>query len=260
MPSESISIIGVELLARRDSDTDKPSGTVRKVILAPDLGTRPRQQSAGPECRAHSAESRSVPVLLCGSPIPVRHIQSAHREWLQTAGHLAWRRPSDPIGRSVATQRQSSGASQVWQTRSTVPMSMPSSSEAVATTARNSPFFRRDSASRRVGATDFHDAVERRLPQAVRPRACATRSDKRRVFTKTSVVRLFENQCRPADRRRRSKSRCWPRNSVHPAELQPPNPSRDGARRRQCACRRPGRQATSSTGLTVAERPIRCAR
>ena len=31
----------------------------------------------------------------------------------------------------------------IWQTRSTVPMSMPSSSEAVATTARSSPFFSR---------------------------------------------------------------------------------------------------------------------
>src|SRR5438034_3332388 len=34
----------------------------------------------------------------------------------------------------------------IWQTRSTVPISIPSSSEAVATTARNSPFLRRSSA------------------------------------------------------------------------------------------------------------------
>ena len=37
----------------------------------------------------------------------------------------------------------------IWQTRSTVPMSMPSSSDAVATTARSSPLFSRASASRR---------------------------------------------------------------------------------------------------------------
>src|SRR5215469_3396611 len=30
----------------------------------------------------------------------------------------------------------------IWQTRSTVPISMPNSSDAVATTTRNSPFFR----------------------------------------------------------------------------------------------------------------------
>ena len=35
----------------------------------------------------------------------------------------------------------------IWQTRSTVPISMPSSSEAVATTAFSSPFLSRDSAS-----------------------------------------------------------------------------------------------------------------
>ena len=37
----------------------------------------------------------------------------------------------------------------IWQTRSTSPMSMPSSSDAVATSTRSSPFFRRRSASRR---------------------------------------------------------------------------------------------------------------
>ena len=37
----------------------------------------------------------------------------------------------------------------IWQTRSTWPMSMPSSSEAVATSAFSWPFFSRDSASRR---------------------------------------------------------------------------------------------------------------
>ena len=37
----------------------------------------------------------------------------------------------------------------IWQTRSTLPISMPNSSDAVATTAFSSPFFRRVSASRR---------------------------------------------------------------------------------------------------------------
>ena len=79
----------------------------------------------------------------------------------------------------------------IWHTRSTVPMSMPSSSDAVATTAFNSPFLSRSSAVRRRRRA--------RLPWCGRtvwgprrwPRWCETRSARRRVLTNTSVVRCF---------------------------------------------------------------------
>ncbi len=84
-----------------------------------------------------------------------------------------------------------------WQTRSTEPISMPSSSEAVATRALSSPRFSRFSASRR--------SLAERLPwcdvtlsaaQAAAPRWCVTRSASRRVLTKTSVVAVRLDQLR----------------------------------------------------------------
>ena len=77
-----------------------------------------------------------------------------------------------------------------WQTRSTGPTSMPSSSDAVATTARSSPARSRAStvqaALHRQAAVVGGDACRRRA----RSRSWwATRSAIRRVLTKTSVVR-----------------------------------------------------------------------
>ncbi|MCY1506635.1 hypothetical protein D9M68_408870 [compost metagenome] len=77
----------------------------------------------------------------------------------------------------------------IWQTSSTSPMSMPSSSDAVATSTRRRPALRRCSASRRSSLD--------RLPWCAAtwslPRRSARwrvmRSASRRVFTKISVVR-----------------------------------------------------------------------
>ncbi len=78
----------------------------------------------------------------------------------------------------------------IWQTRSTLPMSMPSSSEAVAMRMLISPFFRRCSASRRSVAGER--AVMRGDVLGAEARAQSAKaifSTSRRVLTKTSVER-----------------------------------------------------------------------
>ena len=77
----------------------------------------------------------------------------------------------------------------IWHTSSTGPMSIPSSSEAVATSARNSPAWKRVS-------TRYRRSLER-LPWCAAttssprrsPSWCASRSARLRVFTNTNVVR-----------------------------------------------------------------------
>ena len=76
-----------------------------------------------------------------------------------------------------------------WITRSTSPMSIPSSSDAVATIARRRPAFSRSSASSRRS----RDRLPWWLATASSPSSfeswAAMRSAILRVFTKTSVVR-----------------------------------------------------------------------
>ena len=82
-----------------------------------------------------------------------------------------------------------------WQTRSTSPMSMPSSSEAVATSALSLPCLSRCSASRRCSLA--------RLPWCAATCSAPIRSDSwrvtrsaiRRVLTKISVVRCASIRC-----------------------------------------------------------------
>ena len=79
----------------------------------------------------------------------------------------------------------------IWQTRSTSPMSMPSSSEAVAMRILISPFLRRCSASRRrVRESEPWCAATCSGPR----RSASSKaifSTRRRVLTKTSVERWF---------------------------------------------------------------------
>ncbi len=78
-----------------------------------------------------------------------------------------------------------------WQTRSTSPMSRPSSSDAVATSTLSSPRFRRCSASSRSSRARLPWwAATASLPSSS-ARWRAARSAMRRVFTKTSVVRCM---------------------------------------------------------------------
>ena len=76
-----------------------------------------------------------------------------------------------------------------WQTRSTSPMSMPSSSEAVATSTLSSPFLSRCSALRRSSFAMLPWCAITWSGPSSSDRWRAARSAMRRVLTKTSVVR-----------------------------------------------------------------------
>ena len=77
----------------------------------------------------------------------------------------------------------------IWQTSSTGPMSMPSSSDAVATSARSSPARRRCSTRwRRSRDSDPWCAATWSSPSRS-PSSWATRSDSFLVLTNTRVVR-----------------------------------------------------------------------
>ena len=76
-----------------------------------------------------------------------------------------------------------------WQTSSTSPMSMPSSSEAVATSTFSSPFFRRCSAFRRSSFAILPWWAMTFSAPSSSDRWRAARSAMRRVLTKMSVVR-----------------------------------------------------------------------
>ena len=81
-----------------------------------------------------------------------------------------------------------------WQTRSTSPMSMPSSSDAVATSTFSSPRFRRCSASSRASLARLPWCAATASLPSRSPRWRAARSAMRRVLTKTSVVRCWQHQ------------------------------------------------------------------
>ena len=87
----------------------------------------------------------------------------------------------------------------IWQTRSTEPMSIPSSREAVATRAFSAPAFSRCSASCRCSfdMLPWWEVTFSAPSRSLRWRA--SRSDMLRVVTKTSVVR-----CRRMSSSRRS--------------------------------------------------------
>ncbi len=76
-----------------------------------------------------------------------------------------------------------------WITRSTSPMSMPSSREAVATRARSRPAFSLCSASWRRAFERLPWWVATRSSPRMWARRAAMRSAMRRVLTNTSVVR-----------------------------------------------------------------------
>ena len=78
-----------------------------------------------------------------------------------------------------------------WQTSSTGPMSMPSSSEAVATSTRRSPARRRSSTRSRRSFERLPWWAATCPSPSLSSSRCATRSASRRVFEKTSVVRCL---------------------------------------------------------------------
>ena len=165
--------------------------------------------------------------------------------------------PARPI-RCTAVERERGEPS--WQTRSTAPMSMPSSSEAVATMARTSPARRRRSASRRTSRSRLPWWASTVSVSSRSRSSLVSRSAIRRVFTKTSVVRCSAMSA--AIRLRRSSiTSC---EATAPSSVPGTSTARSNSRRPGTATisgpSSPGLRnpATSSTGRTVAERPRRC--
>ena len=148
-------------------------------------------------------------------------------------------------------------------TRSIAPTSIPSSSDDVATSARSFPSFRRFSASRRA-RRDSEPWWAATRPSPTRSfRSRASRSAERRLWAKTSVVRCAATS---------SAICCSAASQI--VSLCAVRKSSTGVTTRTSSCRAkpasttagsrtvvPVRNASaSSTGLTVAEHPMRCGR
>ena len=181
----------------------------RTARLRPIRTPRPRPRSAGPARRAASAGSHAIE-LAAPHGIEQRRALDELVARQRKEPRLG-RPPTEWLARparcrNVAIERGVPS----WQTSSTSPMSMPSSSDAVATSAAA----RRSSAAARRRAA----APCARLPwcavdvvrcRGARTDAAPTRSAMRRVLTKTSVVRCSCGSCgkpvrRPAATPRRT--------------------------------------------------------
>ncbi len=150
----------------------------------------PRPRCAGPGCRA----ARSGMIRRSSSPRRTASTRAAHSI---SSSRVSGK--SRPLGRPprwcperptrcsrVAIERVEPS----WQTRSTEPMSIPSSSDAVATRAESSPALRRRSLSSRCSLDEAAVVGRRPAPRPSRSaRWRVTRSAIRRVLAKTSVVR-----------------------------------------------------------------------
>ena len=168
-----------------------------------------------------------------------------------------------------------------WMTRSTAPMSMPSSSELVATSAGSRPALSSSSIARRCSRAMLPWCARTSSSPASSFRRCASRSLERRLLVKTIVLRCARISSRIArvDRRpdartgprRRRRVRRAARRAAGPRRWPPcRRPGRRPGARAACARRhrrsstsRPGpmparNRAIASSGRCVADRPMRC--
>ncbi len=180
----------IEIAARQRAVGPGARASARTIRPRRNPRRRTPPPSAAPGCRARCAESPAGPARLCESRAPrAAHSMSSSRVVANSrpCGRAPTQCPDRPMRCSATAMER---GEPIWHTRSTVPISMPNSSDAVATTARSSPLFSRRSASSRnfrarlpwCGSTAFSPSRSFRL--------CATRSARRRVFTNTSVVRF----------------------------------------------------------------------
>ena len=150
MPSDSISMIASKSLAVQIAIRIGAADQLVEIVFLPVLasgrfGDNLLRQDV--ERRSRGISSRS------SSPERMARTSAAHS--ISSSRVVAKRRPFGlaPTQCPERPTRCSATAMDrgdpIWQTRSTEPMSMPSSSDAVATTARSSPFFSRASASSR---------------------------------------------------------------------------------------------------------------
>ena len=123
--------------------------SAKQLVLAPLAAPRPRRRSAAPARRAAASGSSAGRARRGARCRAAPRTRPARRATAGTAGPSACRRPRGPSGRRAAGSAAIERGEPSWQTRSTSPMSMPSSSDAVATSAFSSPALSRCSASSR---------------------------------------------------------------------------------------------------------------
>ena len=241
-----------------DRDTDTRAELARTDRLPPIPRKRPPRQSAAPGYQAAPAEFPAGRARRGGWRAPARRIRSTHRGWSRKGGLLAAPRPSGPPGRPAAAPRRSSAASQS------------------GTPGRPCRY--------RFPAR----AMRWRLPRAARRSSSRCSASSRKRARKASVMRqdcvlaqplgqlvgdalrqpagvdehqrgaILLRQRRRCDRRSRPTSPCSRPRPTHREEPRPPDPWPGDARLARCARRSLRNCATSSMGLTVAERPIFC--
>ncbi len=171
---------------------------VRPGACAPARTAHPRRIRARPLPPRSAAQAHRAAVRGIAQPIELAarvrrraapRIRPAHRGSAGTGGPSARRRRSGWRGRRAAGTSRSSAATPSWQTSSTSPMSMPSSSDAVATSALQRPCLEPLLGVEALSPSrGCRDARRRSLRRGARSRWRVTRSTMRRVFANTSVV------------------------------------------------------------------------
>ena len=267
MPSDEHVDDRVEVVARRAPRTARRGGTSANELV---LVAAPRPRAAATICCARTSSGASRSATASISPRARRaherraldQLVAREREEaaLRRARRSAW--PERPMRCSASAIERGEPS---WQTRSTAPTSMPSSSDAVATTTRSSPALRRCSASMAPlareaavvrgdvllaeplarGARDALDQAPRVDEDQRRPVLARQRGDAVVELVPLLVGARPRRARRPGPRSPRSRSRRWP--DVD---------DRRAARR----ALRPAAAPRSRSAARVAESPMRCRR
>ena len=146
----------------------------RESILAPAL---PAAQAATICCASTSRRRRGNLQAIEVARTHAAHERRAFHQFIERGGENAplgdRSPPSGPRGQCAAARRQSSEWKPIWQTKSTKPISIPSSSDAVATSTRTSPAFSLRSAAqaqfaRKAPVVRGHGFFPQTLGQMVR--------------------------------------------------------------------------------------------
>ncbi len=193
---------GVVVARARAAHRARRGAPARTARPRPIRGRRPRRRSAAPARRAARAACAGRRVRRGARSRAGRRIRPVRRATAGTAAPWACRPPHGRSGPTRCRKAAIERGEPSWQTRSTSPMSMPSSSEAVATSTLQ------------LAALEPLLGVEPQLPSrgcrgarppppcpSRSPRWRAARSAMRRVLTNTSVVRCCAHQLGDARRR-----------------------------------------------------------
>ena len=175
-----------------DRDTAARGASARSSVLDPPLA----HADFGDDLLREHVERRAAATWMrSSSPRPharraARRTRPGRRATAGTAGPSGCAPSAWPARPTRCRKAAIARGEPSWQTRSTSPMSMPSSSDAVATSALSSPRLEPLLGLQAMLLREAAVVRRRRAPRrAARARWRATRSAMRRVLTNTSVVR-----------------------------------------------------------------------